>query len=510
MKIPENIPQYLKKAITVFNELMTDLRSISIEYENKINGLYALFVSLERVNMRYTEKMKSRNNNPQTAKQQLKARLQICKNMKQVLKNTKKYEDVLTDEQMNLLPNSCNIDPLKPRSESLTELTNPYFKKPPTKPAPIPNLLTKDKFTSEINKEKLPKISTSTDTTASPEVLLPQIQASPPNECSSTAKSAKSKQLHPWCRLTRRQDEIKDKSTEKTHPAMKPNKIESTNPSRKIQNSSNSTEIEHPEDSKDQIKTSSHTDLSRMESRKPSNQILISSTSTMMEHSEDSKEDVPNTNEAISGQPLSKMQPTMTGHSSCSQKLPTLITEQKEVEKAKKNELLLSSTHRKLLQNKAKIKYTKRKICHPIKKREVLSIVQNEEAYPWEKEAAQNRDKESPLSDQTTKLPQNAHKLLPLVMKYELYDCIMYPESIMKRINDKIEKEGNKYVCINCISNPSFSTDRRSTLERHVKKELGYFAFRCSFCDEKSNDHRTIIKHYASSHGIPTNWLESN
>ena len=119
LKIPENIPQYLKKAITVFNELMTDLRSISIQYENKINGLYALFVALERVNMRYIEKMKSRNNNPQTAKQQLKARLQICKNMKQVLKNTKKHEDVLTDEQKNLLPNSCNIDPLKPLSKNL-------------------------------------------------------------------------------------------------------------------------------------------------------------------------------------------------------------------------------------------------------------------------------------------------------------------------------------------------------------------------------------------------------
>ena len=111
---------------------MTDLSSISIEYENKINGLYVLFVSLERVNMRYIEKMKSRNNNPQTAKQQLKTRLQICKNMKQELKNTKKYENVLTDQQKNLLPNSYNIDPLKPCSENLTELTNPYFKKPAT------------------------------------------------------------------------------------------------------------------------------------------------------------------------------------------------------------------------------------------------------------------------------------------------------------------------------------------------------------------------------------------
>ena len=157
LKIPENIPQYLKKAITVFNELMTDLRSISIQYENKINGLYALFVALERVNMRYIEKMKSRNNNPQTAKQQLKARLQICKNMKQVLKNTKKYEDVLTDKQKNLLPNSCNIDPLKPHSESLTELTNPYFKKPPTKQAKIPDLLTKEKSTLKFEKINFPR-----------------------------------------------------------------------------------------------------------------------------------------------------------------------------------------------------------------------------------------------------------------------------------------------------------------------------------------------------------------
>ena len=80
----------------------------------KTKSMDSTFVSLERVNMHYIEKMKSRNNNPKTAKQQLKARLQICKNMKQVLKNTNQYEDVLTDEQKNLLPNSCNIDPLKP------------------------------------------------------------------------------------------------------------------------------------------------------------------------------------------------------------------------------------------------------------------------------------------------------------------------------------------------------------------------------------------------------------
>ena len=227
MKIPENIPPYLKKAITVFNELVTDLRSISIQYENKINGLYALFVSLERVNMHYIEKMKSRNNNPQTAKQ-LKARLQICKNMKQVLKNTKKYEDVLRDKQKNLLPNSCNIDPLKPCSENLTELTNPYFKKPPTKPAQILNLLTKDKFISEFVKEKIPKISPSLEATPSPEVLLSNKQDTvhPQNECSSTWISDKSKILHPWCKFTRTREEFKDKSTEKASQAKEQNRID--------------------------------------------------------------------------------------------------------------------------------------------------------------------------------------------------------------------------------------------------------------------------------------------
>ena len=90
LTIPENVPKYLKKAVTIFNELIMDLRGLSIRYEKRINGLYALIIALEKVNLRYIEKRKSRNNNPQTAKQQLEARLQICKNMKQVLKDTKK------------------------------------------------------------------------------------------------------------------------------------------------------------------------------------------------------------------------------------------------------------------------------------------------------------------------------------------------------------------------------------------------------------------------------------
>ena len=183
---------------------MTDLRSLSIQYENKINGLYALFVALERVNMRYMEKMKSRNSNPQTAKQ-LKTRLKICKKMKEVLKNTKKYEDVLTDKEKNLLPKSCNINPLKPRSENLTKLTNPYFEKPPIKKAPIPNLLTKCRSTLEIKKDQFPEMSSSSQTTTASEVIPPQTQdtvQTSSEDSKSTATSAKLKRLHPWCKLT--------------------------------------------------------------------------------------------------------------------------------------------------------------------------------------------------------------------------------------------------------------------------------------------------------------------
>ena len=45
---------------------------------------------------------------------------------------------------------------------------------------------------------------------------------------------------------------------------------------------------------------------------------------------------------------------------------------------------------------------------------------------------------------------------------------------------------------------------------RHVIIELGYYTLRCSFCDEKSNDPRTLINHYALTHGIPSNWLQSS
>ena len=471
---------------------MTDLRSISIQYENKINGLYALFVSLERVNMRYIEKMKSRNNNPQTAKQQLKARLQICKNMKQVLKNTKKYEDVLTDEQKNLLPNSCNIDPLKPHSESLTELTNPYFKKPPTKQAKIPDLLTKEKSTLKFKKDKLSKMSPSLGSTASQEVLLSQIQDTDQglNECSSTTISAKSETLHPWCKLTKTREEIKDKSSGTKHQTT----IETLQESKKLQTSSNSAvKIQDSEDSEeDQFKTSQSKQQTTIETLEEWKEHPISSISApKTEAAEDSEE-----GQFKTSFPIELQDYTRTG------------TKKKTEENVTSNKKEKTS----IPQQKSNIKYTVRKIHQPSinSKRKVLSIIREEELYPWQQMAAKNREDESPLSDQIQKIDECANKILTPVMKSMLYQHINYPDSINKTITDKIGKQGKGYLCINCVCNPSFSTKRRDTIMKHVKSELGYYQYRCSFCDIKANDPRRLIHHYATTHGVPSEWLESN
>ena len=142
---------------------MTDVRGLSIQWENKINGLYALFVSLQRVNMRYMAKMKNRNNNPQTANQ-LRTQLQICNRMKKALKKVKNHENLLTESHKKLLPRSCDIDPLK--ADDKMELINPYFKKPPTKPAPVPNLFSKKRNTDKCAKAPSLPVKTCTMVTS--------------------------------------------------------------------------------------------------------------------------------------------------------------------------------------------------------------------------------------------------------------------------------------------------------------------------------------------------------
>ena len=457
LKIPEDVPKYLKKAVMIFNEIISDLRALSVEYENKINGLYALFVSLERVIMHHSEKMKSRINSPQIA-EQFKTRLQICKNMKQVLNKIKNYDDLLTVPQKNLLHKSCNTDPLKPHSDNLNELTNPYFEMPITKPALIPDLLTKYNSSSKVNKER----STDTEMSSSSATTKPTVELTQLEDIVKSSKgyststiSTKVKRLHPWCKQTRTREEVKDRSTEKI------------------------SQVKHPA-----------TKLSKL--------ILISSNLAKKGHSEDSEEDILKESSKPELREDIEMGTKQRRQGNVKFKKNETVTEQQEVNRNRNQQK--TNTKYGIQNNRNSV----------IVKKEVLSTAQEEELYPWQKEAAKNRQKESPLSDQMQKITEGACRLLPPVMKSKLFQNIAFPEKINQKIYDKIEQEGKTYACIDCTSNPSFSTKRRSTIMRHIITELGYYALRCSFCDEKSNDPRTLINHYAATHGIPSNWLHSN
>ena len=290
--------------------------------------------------------MKSNNNSPQTTRQQLKAQLQICKNMKQILKNTKRYENLLTDQQKNLLTKCCNMDQLKPHSENLNELTNPFLKKSPTKPLQIPDILTKYRSTSEVNKDNITKMSSSSATTTT-KVALPQTEdiVRSPNEYSTSLTSTKLKRLHPWCKLTKTREEIKDRFTEKVSPAK-----QQTRPT--------------------------------IQSTKPSKGILVSSKSATMEHSEHSEIDLETSSDAVLSDNIQMVTRQKREENITSENKET-VAEQKEVNEANGN--------KSIPQQKANINYTEQEIHDPgITKKEALPSAQHEEAYPWEKEAAKN------------------------------------------------------------------------------------------------------------------------
>ena len=63
-------------------------------------------------------------------------------------------------------------------------------------------------------------------------------------------------------------------------------------------------------------------------------------------------------------------------------------------------------------------------------------------------------------------------------MKVKLYQNINYPSHICEKIEDKIKTEDGKYICKNCtLMDPPYSTDRRDSVIRHIKKELCYYIF---------------------------------
>ena len=92
-----------------------------------------------------------------------------------------------------------------------------------------------------------------------------------------------------------------------------------------------------------------------------------------------------------------------------------MVTEHKEVNELNGNEMTL--------QKKPNINYTEREIHDQsaIIKKGALSSAQHEEAYPWEKEAAKNRVKDSPLSENVMRMTKGVNKLLPTEMKSQLF-----------------------------------------------------------------------------------------
>ena len=312
----------------------------------------------------------------------------------------------------------------------------------------------------------------------------------------STTISAKSETLHPWCKLTK----IKDKSSGTKHQTT----MATLQESKKLQTSSNSVvKIQDSEDSEeDQFKTSQSKQQTTIETLEEWKEHPISSISALKtEAAEDSEEDseedqfktsqskqqtTKETLEEWKENPISSISAPKTEPAEDSEEgqfktsFSTDLQDYTRTGTKKKTEENVTSNKKEktsIPQQKSNIKYTVRKIHQPSinSKRKVLSITQEEKAYPWQQMAAKNREEESPLSDQIQKIVGCANKILTPVMKSMLYKHINYPDSINDTITDKIEKQGKGFLCINCTCNPSFSTKQRDSIIKHVISELGYY-----------------------------------
>ena len=361
----------------------------------------------------------------------------------------------------------------------------------------------------KINKDALlKKLSSDTTTTTEGIQLQRNGTVQSPNEDLSTQISTKSKRRHPWCSVTTKEEVTEEKKRKQE------NDNQSTNKSSKGIKLHRDGAVQSPNE-----------DFSAQISAKSKNHQPWCSTTTK-EITEEKKIKEDKDNQSIKKTSLAKQyllsnspETYKTDSSDINEKIvreekkmkkddEKIVTEEKKIKEDNHNELLLplSDIH----QCKTNIKYTKRKkMNESIYRKKILSIADQEEAYPWEKHAAKNRNKKTPLSDDY-QIVENANKLLPPSMKSELCENIDYSDTVNKKITNKMEKLNDHYVCINCQWNPSFSTKRRDTLIKHVKTEIGYYTFRCSFCDVKSNDPRTLITHYATTHGIPSKWLKSD
>ena len=136
-----------------------------------------------------------------------------------------------------------------------------------------------------------------------------------------------------------------------------------------------------------------------------------------------------------------------------------------------------------------------------------LTHDQHNRAYPWAHAASKNMFKKTPLAKELEYILHNdIGTMLTNKMKRKICQVIELPCEVMEEINNNIECTGlTGFKCQIC----SKYFKHRYHIQRHVKIEMGYNIYRCTFCNYKANCNISIYKHYPSKHGLPKQWVSS-
>ena len=148
---------------------------------------------------------------------------------------------------------------------------------------------------------------------------------------------------------------------------------------------------------------------------------------------------------------------------------------------------------------------------HKRKKPTKLRKLRREEhlrAYPWADKASKNCQKKSNLAEEVEYIRHtNITNMLTGDMKKLLNKKVKLPKEILQEIEDNIDMNSrkNKIYCKIC----SHVFPKKYHAQRHVRIEMGYHDYRCSFCNFLSNTTANVTYHYATRHGIPKDWVTS-
>ena len=137
-----------------------------------------------------------------------------------------------------------------------------------------------------------------------------------------------------------------------------------------------------------------------------------------------------------------------------------------------------------------------------------LTREEHKKAYPWAHEASKKYNMKTPFAEEVEYFRHtDIGNKLTSNMKKRMMTAIVLPDEVIKEIDHKIEEidNGSEFRCTIC----SKSFKQHYYAQRHVKTELGYCDYRCSFCNVVSNTPRIIYNHYAMSHGVPQQWITS-